>query len=340
MATINEVAKLAGVAPITASRVINHSGYYSEKVRERVENAIAKLGYVPNTIARSLRSKHTQTLALVVTDITNPFFTLIARGVEDAASDAQYMVIFCNSDESESEESKYLSLLLQKQVDGILLVPTKKVSGAVRMIQERGIPIVLLDRRLPDVDADIVRCDTELGAYQLVRLLIADGHQRIAIISGPEGTSTADDRLAGYCRALDEAKLGYSDLVFRGSFNQENGYIKTLEILKLTPPPSAIFASNNFIAIGAMKALRAARQRVPEDISLVACDDLPEAMTVDPILTVVAQPAYQMGYKAAQLLLSRLKGTPVSTRQELLLPTEIIIRRSNAPAQKTSPIFP
>ena len=134
--------------------------------------------------------------------------------------------------------------------------------------------------------------------------------------------------------------VDYRELVFRGSFNQENGYKKTLEILKLIPRPSAIFAANNFIAIGAMKALRAAGQRVPEDISLVACDDLPEAMTIDPILTVVAQPAYQMGYQAAQLLLSRMKSAPDSSRQELLLPTEIILRRSNAPLQKQVPSLP
>ena len=152
MPNINDVAKQAGVAPITVSRVINNSGYASEATRERVEDAIAELGYVPNTLARGLRSKRTNTLALVMTDITNPFFTMIARGVEDAASEAGFTVIFCNTDESETEEEKYTRILAQKQVDGVLLIPACSNPKSVEFLQSKNIPVVLLDRIVPGVE--------------------------------------------------------------------------------------------------------------------------------------------------------------------------------------------
>src|SRR5262245_44135061 len=220
MATIHDVAQRAGVSPITVSRVINNSGYASQETRERVVAAVAELGYVPNRLARSLRSKRTHTLALVLTDITNPFFTTIARGVEDTASDAGYTVIFCNTDESENEEQKYLQVLLQQQVDGILLLPARSGSESIDLIQKQHTPVVVLDRRLPsDVEVDTVRCENEAGAYQLVRLLIELGHRQIALLSGPLGVSTAEDRLAGYRRAITEADLGLSEqYVVYGSF--------------------------------------------------------------------------------------------------------------------------
>src|SRR5512143_3389514 len=161
MATIHDVAHRAGVSPITVSRVINHSGYASRETRVRVEAAVAELGYVPNRLARSLRSKRTHTLALVLTDITNPFFTTVARGVEDTASDAGFTVVFCNTDESETEEQKYLQVLLQQQVDGILLVPARSTPESVMMIQKQGTAVVVLDRKMPsDTEVDVVRCES------------------------------------------------------------------------------------------------------------------------------------------------------------------------------------
>src|SRR5512147_1412459 len=148
MATIHDVAQRAGVSPITVSRVINHSGYASQDTRERVEAAVIELGYVPNRLARSLRSKRTHTLALVITDITNPFFTTVARGVEDTASDAGYTVIFCNTDESITEERKYLHMLLEQRVGGIILVPALSIPDSVAFVQEHGTPVVVLDRRI------------------------------------------------------------------------------------------------------------------------------------------------------------------------------------------------
>jgi LacI family transcriptional regulator len=331
MPTIQDVARRAGVAPITVSRVVNNSGYASEATRQRVEAAIEELGYVPNTLARGLRSKRTNTLALVMTDITNPFFTMIARGVEDAASAAGFTVIFCNTDESEEEEEKYTHILAQKQVDGVLLIPARSNPDSVEFLQSKKIPVVLLDRSVPNVRTDIVRCDSKGGAYQLVKRLIELGHQYISIITGPQGVSTSDDRIAGFIQALSEAGLADHRRIYAGSFTQASGYELTTQTITDDPPPTAIFGANNFISIGVLKALRDYGLKVPEDISVVSFDDLPAAMIVNPFLTVAAQPAYEMGKMATDLLLTRLSGESSGEFQEIILPTEIIERQSSGP---------
>jgi LacI family transcriptional regulator len=321
---------------MTVSRVINNSGYISQETRERVEKAIAELGYVPNALARSLRFKHTKTIALVLTDITNPFFTTIARGVEDTASEQGFSVMFCNTDESATEEAEHLNVLLQKQVDGVLLVPACCSAESVSFLQERKVPVVVLDRRIPDIRVDLVRGESEQAAYQLVRHLLDLGHTRIAVLSGPQVTSTAVDRVAGHRRALVEAGLeAGADLVYYAQFTLASGYQMAQQALATTPRPTALFAANNFIAIGAFRALREFGLRVPQDISLVAFDDLPTSLVMEPFLTVAAQPAYEMGKKATELLLARLSGEGPAGCQEIVLPTEVIVRRSSGPPHTT-----
>jgi len=328
--TIRDVAKQAGVAPITVSRVVNKSGYVSEETRARVEAAIAELGYVPNIIARSLRSRETRTLALILTDVTNPFWTTLARGVEDAASENGFSVIFCNTDESEDEQSRYLKVVLEKRVDGLLLVPAGESSDQVEFVRSQGVPLVLLDRRVPGVAVDSVRSDSEGAAYQLVRLLTSLGHRRIAILSGPATVSTAADRVAGYRRALVEAGVEPGQhLVYEGAFSVDSGYEMARQALVALPRPTAFFAANNFIAAGALRALRAAGLNVPDDVALVAFDDLPDSLVVEPFLTVAAQRAYEMGWRATELLLARLAGTAPQEYQDVILPTELIVRHSS-----------
>jgi LacI family transcriptional regulator len=334
MATIHDVAKRAGVASITVSRVINNSGYFSQGTRQRVEAAIAELGYVPNRLARSLRSKRTNILALVLTDITNPFFTTLARGVEDTASDAGFIVIFCNTDESETEEQKYLQVLLQQQVDGILLVPARSTSDSVELVQKHGTPVVVLDRRLPSsAKVDVVRCESVDGAYRLVQLLIGLGHRQIAVLSGPKIVSTAKDRVTGYRQAMVEAGIDNRlQLVYYGAFTQSSGYEMAQQVLNVNPRPTALFAANNLIAIGALKAVRDASLRVPEDIAMVSFDDLPANLLTSPFFTVAVQPAYEMGQKATQLLLARLAGKAPERCQEVILPTDLVVRQSSGQA--------
>lgn len=332
MSTIGDVAKRAGVSPMTVSRVINKSGYISSETREKVERAIEELGYVPNALARSLRFKKTKTLALVLTDITNPFFTTIARGVEDAASEQGFTVMFCNTDESPDDEAEYLQVLVQKQVDGVLLVPAWSSVEPITFLCDRNVPFVVLDRRVPDAHVDTVRCDSEQGAYELVRHLLDLGHRRIAVLSGSPEVTTATDRAAGYRRAMLEAGCSESDLLIAySSFTQEGGYRMAQQMLNVVPRPTALFAANNFLAFGAFRAVREAGLRVPQDISLVTFDDLPATMVIEPFLTVANQLAYEMGQQATMLLLDRLAGKGPAEPQEIVLPTQLIIRQSSAP---------
>ena len=335
MATIRDVAKRAGVAPITVSRFINNPGQCSPETRACVEAAIAEFGFVPNRIANALRSKRTNTLALVLTDITNPFFTTIARGVEDIASGTGYTVIFCNTDESVSKEKMYLQMLLEKRVDGILLVPALNGLDSTALIKKQNIPMVVLDRRLPELMTDVVRCDSEGGAYELTQLLLSLGHREIAILNGPKGVSTSEDRLAGYRRALTEAGIPINPKrEYYGAFNQESGFEMTQKALAEAQKPTALFATNNFIACGVLKALHELELRVPEDIAVVGFDDLPSALVTFPFLTVAAQPAYEMGRRAIEILLKKLDGESSDQYQEVVLPVEIVIRQSSGKQRK------
>jgi LacI family transcriptional regulator len=336
MATINDVAKRAGVAPITVSRCVNNSGYCSLETRTKIEAAIAQLGFVPNRLASGLRSKRTNTIALILTDITNPYFTTIARGVEDRASEAGYTVIFCNTDESLSKEHMYVQMLLEKRVDGILLVPVQSTPDSVALIQKHGISVIVLDRRVPNLKIDIVRCDSEEGAYQLTRHLLSLGHRQIAILNGPLEVSTAEDRLNGYRKAMSEAGIPDVDRhEYIGSFSQASGYDMSHQAMERNPKPTAMFATNNFIAYGALRALRDMHLDVPEDIAMVGFDDLPPALVAFPFLTAAVQPAYEMGQKAIEILLNKLSVSPSDCCEEVVLPAEIVLRQSSGTSRIT-----
>jgi LacI family transcriptional regulator len=330
MVNIRDVAKRAGVAPATVSRCINNSGYCSPETRARVEATIADLGFVPNRLAGGLRSKRTHTLALILPDITNPFFTTIARGVEDVASGRGYTVIFCNTDESVSKEKMYVQVLLEKRVDGILLIPALNGLDSADLFRKQSIPSVVLDRRLPELMTDVVRCDSEGGAYQLTQLLLSLGHREITILDGPKNVPTSEDRLAGYRRALSEAGIPINSIrEYYGAFNEESGFEMTHKALAEAHKPTALFAANNFIAFGALKALRELGLDVPEDIAVVGFDDLPSALVTFPFLTVAVQPAYEMGRRAIEILLKKLDEGPSDQYQEVVLPAEIVIRQSS-----------
>ena len=317
---------------MTVSRVINDSGYVSPETRAKVDRAIAELDYMPNVLARQLRSKRTKTIALVMTDISNPFFTSIARGVEDTARTQGYAVMFCNTYESECEEIGYVRLLIQRRVDGVLLVPAAGSTGSLALLREHGLPVVILDRHLRAEQVDEVRTDSEAGAHVAVRHLIDLGHRRIAVLTGPKAVSTSADRVAGYRRALaDEGIEPDRELVVFGEYNEPSGYEMARQILAIRPRPTAVFAGNNFIAFGAIRALREEGTRIPEDMSIVVFDDLPPGWVLDPFLTVVCQPAYEIGKQAAGLMLDRLRGDAAADPRTIVLPSELITRRSTAP---------
>ncbi len=333
MATIREVAKRAGVAPITVSRVLNNSGYVQAATRARVEEAAAELNYVPNMLAHSFRSNRTHTLALVVTDITNPFWTTVARGVEDVANGQNFNVIFCNTDENPAKQGQYVDMLLRRRVDGVLLVPADSLGEesrqAVEALQAQQVKVVVLDRRIDGVAVDSVRGDSVGGARQLTEHLLALGHRVIGCLSGPTNLSVTVERVSGYSQALQAAGLAVDERLIRyGAFTAESGHTQTRELLGQAPRPSALFAANNFLAIGAMRALREAGLRTPDDMSLAVFDDLPASYVAEPFLTVAAQPAYELGAAAAALALRRIRGAEEQPIVELVLPTQLIVRVS------------
>ena len=330
MPTIRDVAKLAGVAPITVSRVINNSDYVKQETRARVEAAIDELGYVPNMLGQSLRFKQTMTLAVVIADITNPFWTTVTRGIEDIAQANGYSTILCNTDESEEKQEQYLQMLLRRRIDGILLVPASNKAAPIKLIKKQNVPVVLMDRQVPDVDVDVVRSDTEEGAYLITTHLLSLGHRQIVMLAGPQSVSTSVDRVNGYRRALRDAGLPEStESIFFGEFTQETGYTMAEQMLKDLSRTTALVAANNFIAIGAMQLLSEKKVRVPEDIAIVTVDDLPPALTITPFFTVATQSALEMGRQATQLLLDRVSGKTNAPCQEIILPVEMIIRASS-----------
>jgi LacI family transcriptional regulator len=327
MPTVLDVAKRAGVSPMTVSRVVNGSGPVSPRLRARVEKALKETGYVPNTVARNLRTKRTDTIGLVMPDITNPFFTHVVRGMEVAARAAGRYLLLTNTDQRPDEEQRVVSILLQRQVDGLLAIPAGGCADTVRRCQEAGVPLVIVDRRPEISGVDVVRADAEGGAYHLGRLLASLGHRHMAVLTGPEYVPTAVDRAAGFSKALEEAGLPAPAVIY-GDFSLEAGHDMTRQLMQEQPRPTAVFAANNFIAIGTQHALEELDLRIPEDVALVGLDDLPTEMVTFPFLTVAAQPAEEMGRRAVELLLRRIKD-PGGQPEEIVLPTELTIRRSS-----------
>lgn len=327
MATLQDVATKAGVAPITASRVLNNSGYVSQKTRERVELAAKELQYVPNSLASSLRSNRTNILALLLADISNPFWTTVARGVEDAANAEGFSVILCNTDEKANKQEEYVDLLLRKRVDGFLLVPTSASTDSIRQIQQQKTPLVLLDRSVPDLAVDTVRCDTYGSAYQLATHLLDLGHSRIAILAGPRYISTSIERVEAVYQAMNDRNIALDmRLVCYGEYAIESGYAMAQQVIN--EQPTAIVAGNNFIAVGTGHLLQERNFRVPQDISVVCFDDVPLSWASEPFLTVAVQPAYEMGRCATELLLRRITQKELGPAQEIQLPVKILLRHS------------
>jgi LacI family transcriptional regulator len=312
---------------MTVSRVVNGSGEVSPKLRSRVEQALTETGYLPNTLARGLRARRTDTIALLLPDMTNPFFTTLAQGVETAARIAGISLLLANSDEREEEEGRLVPMLLQRQVDGLLVVPTGSGEETIRVCRDRNVPLVIVDRRPLVPGVDVVRADAEAGAFELGRLLVGLGHRRMTVLSGPASVLTAVDRVAGFARALADAGVSAPN-VLHGAFSIESGHALAMRAMEARPRPTALFAANNFLAIGTLHALDELGMRVPEDVALVGLDDLPAAMVTFPFLTVAAQPAVEMGRQSVAMLLGRLANPGLAPR-ELVLPTEVVIRRSS-----------
>jgi LacI family transcriptional regulator len=334
---MTDVARLARTSVATVSAIVNGSARVSPELAARVREAIAAVGYRPDGIARSLKKGSTQTIGLLVTDITNPFFTAVVHSVEDAAQARGYSVILCNSDENFAEERTYLDLLLTRRVDGLILVPTGKAADYAGFGSGLRAPVVFIDRVIPGVAVDTVTVDN-LGASQAaVEYLLRLGHRRIGIVTGLPHLSTSAERLKGYRRALRKAGIAVDpELVRQGDFRQEGAFQAAQSLLALRSRPTAIFASNNLMAIGTMLAVRAAGLSCPEDVSLACFDDFDWAGVFHPRLTVLRQPTAEIGQRAMALLLERLGGAKNGTApHHIALKAELVVRDSCAPPRAT-----
>ncbi|SDD31558.1 transcriptional regulator, LacI family [Paenibacillus sp. UNCCL117] len=332
MITIYDIAKKANVSAMTVSRVINNNGKISELTRQRVKQVMEELNYVPNSNARSLVLQKTHIISLLITDITNPFYTTLARGAEDTAKRLGYKLLFGNSDENYAKEKDYVDMILSTRVDGVLFAPAGDGSAVhLQQLQKHRIPLVLLDREVPGIQADTVLGDSKEGARRLVEHLLALGHRRIALINGSEDVSTARQRHTGYKEALKLNDIAYDEaLVLHANYRDIQDEAALDRLLHLPDPPTAVFAANNFLAIGAIQGLRAQGLRVPDDMSVVCFDDLGLASALHPFLTVAAQPAYQFGSLGMQWLIDRIEGRAQEEPRTIILPSELIVRSSAA----------
>jgi LacI family transcriptional regulator len=339
--TLRDVARLAGVSIATASAVINNKNNVSEKSKQRVKGAMEALDYHPDQVARSLKVRRTDTIGIVFPDVRNPFFTDVMQGVEAEARRSGYSVIMCNANEDPELERLHLSRLFSRRVDGVLLAPTDHNITQDRLTLRR-FPLVYFDR-IPQRFAGSAVITDNLGASRdAAKHLIGLGHERIAIITGRLDLPNAQDRLEGFRQALQEAHLPLRDEYLRhGDFRLESGYQCGLHLMHLPDPPTAIFSCNNQMTLGLMRALGELSVRCPAQVSVLGFDDFDWAANFSPQLTTIAQPAYEMGKQATELLVGKMQRGKEAVGQDeervIVLKNELRIRDSTAaPCKATS----
>jgi LacI family transcriptional regulator len=329
VATIYDVARRARVSAATVSRVLNGRNTVDPALADRVMSAVDELGYRRNVMARNLRKKRSSLWAVIVSDVENPFFTSMVRGVEDVASEAGYSVVLCNSDEDPAKEAAYISVALGEQMAGVILSSSTDQPESVQMLIDSECPVVVIDRAIPGLDADAVQVDNEHGAQIATKHLIEQGFQRIACITGPQHLSTATQRLEGYRRALSEAGRVPDDALIRhADFRERGGHDAMASLLDLPEPPDAVFVANNLMTVGVMECLVEGGYAVPDDVALVGFDEIPWADLVRPSITTVAQPTYDEGRRAAELLVQRL-ADPHAPTASIVLETTLNARESS-----------
>lgn len=334
-ATIIDVATEAGVHPSTVSRVLTgHTGTtLRPATRERVLAAADRLGYRPSAIARGLRLQQTMTLGMLVPDITNPFFSEIIKGAEEAALARGYNLILCNTEDEPEREAAYLDLLRRRQVDGLLIASSQMADARIAELRgEGGIPFVLLNRATRADDDDLaVVVDNASAAFDAVAHLAALGHRRVGHIAGPQGTTTGLERLEGFRAGVSAMGLATDPglVVEADGFTIEEGSRALMTMLADGARPTAVFAANDMIAIGILQRLRDVGVVVPRGMSVVGFNDIPLAGLLEPALTTVRVPQREMGIAGADLLIDRLEGRPIEDGR-VTLPTELVIRASTA----------
>lgn len=323
--TISMVAHAAGVSTATVSHVLNETRYVSPETRERVMKAVRELRYRPNALAQSLRRQRSDVIGVVVPDLSNAFFPAVFKGIQDVALKQHFGVLLCNTDEDPAKEMQLVQMLVQRQVAGLILTPTGRDYSYLEELVLDGLRVVMLDRRIPNLDVPSVLVANEQAAYEATGHLIRLGHRRIGLIGGLPGLTTTEERLAGYRGALAEAGIIPDEGLIRLTDSRyEGGYQAAHALLDLADPPTAIFAANGPMTIGVMKALRERSIACPEEVAVVGFDDFDWASTFRPYLTTVAQPTYQIGVAATRILLQRSTRRP----KQVTLTPSLIIRES------------
>ncbi len=332
MATIKEVAERAGVSVATVSRVVNHSGYVSNDLRERVETMMQMLDYKPSALARSLRRQETHTIGLLIPQLNQPFFSTLISAMEKTLFARDYRALICSSDEDAAKESAYIDILLRQRVDGVILVPTGHSTESIKRLLRAHIPTVMIDRDMPDLVVNRVLSDNYAGAYLGAQHLLALGHRQIALIGGPRHSQVLQDRVNGVQQAFRDFGTKFTpDLLILGTSPEfEVGYESALKLMQRPQPPTAIFALTDVIAVGVLHAAAELNLKLPEALSVMGFDDIPLANYVIPALTTIAQPIYGMGQTAVEILMRRLidADRPPET---IRLEDRLVIRKSTAP---------
>jgi DNA-binding LacI/PurR family transcriptional regulator len=326
--TIYDIAKLAGVSTATVSKVFNETGKISEETKKKVFEISKELNYQPSMLASALTGKKTFTIGLLIPDLVNPFFAELARNVEDRAHDLGFNLVICNTDNDMNKEVKYIQLLRQKSVDGIIVATGVRNDAFLKELIVQNVPIALVAREMSVLAASTVLVDDFAGGYSATSHLIELGHKRIAIISENINVTSSKERVRGYRHALEEAGILFDEeLVIVSDFSVETGKKVALKLLDWPTRPTAIFACNDLLAIGAMQAAKERKINVPDQLSIVGFDNTILATITDPPMTTIAQPIQEMGHQVVNLITQEINSEK-SVKQRVVLLPELIVRGS------------
>lgn len=328
MVKITDVAKMANVSTATVSRVISNKRNVNSKTRERVLETINQLEYKPNRLASNLRKMSSKTVMVVVPDITNPFFSSILQGFKDVALENGYHVLLGDTGNSLEQERNFINLVKERVVDGVILTTARLPKEEILSVSQE-IPVVLACEYIDGFDIPTVSIDNVSAARQAVEYLISLGHRRIGMITGPLGVILSKDRVKGYYQALNLHEIPIDGvLIQEGNFSVKSGYETMLKLLALEAPPSAVFATNDEMAVGAIKAIKQKGLSVPKDISVIGFDDIPLCELIETELTTIVQPKYDMGYQAMRMMLSIIINKGNLTRKQIVLPHRLMVRKT------------
>ncbi len=328
MPTIKDVARHAGVSITTVSRILNNQPYVAEELRQRVLKSIDELGYRPSRVAQRLRATDSNLVGVIFSDIANPFYIESLRGIEQVLSKHDMSVLIGNADSDQKREESFIHLMQMEGVAGLIIAPTKEESAVLAQASSLGLPVVVIDRRMNNMQVDTVLADNFKGSLLAIQHFVTLGHRRIGVVSGPLHLTSGRERYTGYLQAMSDAGLAVEPGLTRfGDYRQASGYTLTRELLEAPNPPSALFVANNQMTIGALNAIHEMGWNIPNDIAVIGFDDLSWAVSLNPPLTTVAQPTFQIGLQAAELFMVRI-ADPDRPPRTIVLETRLIVRES------------